>query len=96
MQIAHYTKLIAPFFHAARVGGELCGRANDIQLRWSWINSNGINDGNGPNVWTKGNILIVGVGITTQISCSPGTLTVTASLDGVQVGDPVMLVLSLP
>lgn len=90
---------VKPFFYAARVEGELCGRDKDVVLTPVWLNSITGDSSNGPNVWTKGNMLVVSPGLSNDsrllAPCDPGILTVTATLDGVAIGSPITLALSI-
>lgn len=88
---------VAPFFYAARLEGELCGRDNDVVLDAVWQSSVTGDSGNGPAIWTNGNILIVtpalipGAYLEVLAECDPGILTVTATLDGEPIGSPITL-----
>jgi len=84
---------VGPFFYAARVEGELCGRDNEVVISSVWVNASTGDGSNGPHIWSSGNILIVSAdnsnGALTQ--CDPGVLTATAVLDGVQIGQSITL-----
>lgn len=88
---------VIPFFYAARLFGELCWRDNDVVLEPVWQSSVTFDSGNGPAVWTYGNILIVTHALVpwpypyVMAPCDPGFLTVTASIDGEPVGSPITL-----
>lgn len=85
-------KPIPGSFAACRVEGDLCGRDKDVVLSYTWVDDSGNSD-LPPHIWTSGNILIVTPETVScgLASCNPGVLTVTASLDGVQIGTPVIL-----
>lgn len=86
------TTPVPSFFYAAHIDGDLCGLDNEVVITAAWP-YNSFH----PNIWTFGNILIVSPSISNGVmgQCDPGILTVTATLDGVQIGDPITLVITL-
>lgn len=98
VRIPHHNDDYTPFIHAARVEGDLCGKEKDVILAYTWVSSLTGDGAFPPLIWTFGNILTVTSPHSeygNPITCDPGILTVTASLDGSVIGDPITLVLSI-